>query len=189
MKLASVTVTATVLLGLGALALAQSPSPSPRPSPKAAAGKATRAVAVLHPTQANKAEGTVWFTATGGGVAVKASLKGLTPGAHGFHVHEFGDCTAPDAASAGGHFNPTGAPHGAPTDPVRHAGDLGNVQANADGTATLEWTDPKMKLDYPDGVIGRGVIVHTNPDDLKTQPTGNAGGRVACGVVGVAKGE
>jgi Cu-Zn family superoxide dismutase len=191
MKLASVTVAATAALGLGALALAQSPSPAPSAAakPSATSRKVTRAVAVLHPTQGNKAEGTVWFAVGGGGVTVKASLKGLAAGAHGFHVHEFGDCTAPDAASAGGHFNPTGEPHGAPTDAHRHAGDLGNVQATADGTATLEWTDPKMKLDSPDGVIGRGVIVHSNPDDLKTQPTGNAGGRVACGVVGVAKSE
>jgi Cu-Zn family superoxide dismutase len=184
MKPASATAMATVVLGLGAMALAQSSSPAPA-GPK----KVTRAVAVLHPTASNTAAGTVWLTATSGGVAVKATLKGLAPGTHGFHVHEFGDCTAPDAESAGGHFNPTARPHGAPTDAARHAGDLGNVTAAAVGTATLQWTDPTMKLDGPDGVVGHAVIVHASPDDLKTQPTGNAGGRVACGVVGIAKPE
>jgi Cu-Zn family superoxide dismutase len=188
MKLAPAAVAAVVAVGVGALAVAQSPSPSP--SPKAmAAKKVTHAVAVLHPTQGNAVSGTVHFTAASGGVAVKANLKGLTPGSHGFHVHEFGDCTAPDAASAGGHFNPKGMRHGAPTDAARHAGDLGNIQARADGTAMLEWTDPQMKLEGPDGVIGHAVIAHTKADDLKTQPTGDAGGRVACGVIGVAKSE
>jgi superoxide dismutase, Cu-Zn family len=184
MKPASATVMGTVVLGVGAMALAQSPSPAAPAAPK----KVIRAVAVVHPTQGNKAEGTVWFTAGAGGVTVKATLKGLA-GTHGFHVHEFGDCTAPDGESAGGHFNPKSAPHGAPTDAARHAGDLGNIQAAADGSATLEWKDPSMKLDGPDGVIGHAVIVHASPDDLKTQPTGNAGRRVGCGVIGVAKGE
>ena len=185
MKPASTTVVATFVLGLGAMAVAQSSSPAA----PAAARKVTKAVAVLKPTQGSSVEGTVWLTGGPGGVAVKASLKGLAAGNHGFHVHEFGDCTAPDGASAGGHFNPKASPHGAPTDAARHAGDLGNIQAASDGTATLEWTDPAMKLDGPDGVIGQAVIVHANPDDMKTQPTGNAGGRVACGVIGVAKGE
>jgi Cu-Zn family superoxide dismutase len=189
MKLASATLAATLVLGAGTLAYAQPASPSPSPKAAMAAKKVTRAVAVLHPTAGNTVEGTVTFAATSGGVAVKASLKGLAAGAHGFHVHEFGDCTAPDATSAGGHFNPKGKPHGAPTDAARHAGDLGNIQASSDGTATLEWTDPHMKLDGPDGVIGHAVIVHVNADDFKTQPTGNAGGRVACGVIGVAKSE
>ena len=183
MRFASSATTAVAVLGLAALAAAQSPSPAAGPK------KVTRAVAVLSPTASNTVAGTVQLSAVPGGVAVTATLKGLAPGAHGFHVHEFGDCTAPDGASAGGHFNPKGSPHGAPTDRAHHAGDLGNVTAAADGTATLQWTDPGMKLDGPDGVIGHAVIVHASPDDLKTQPTGNAGGRVACGVVGVAKGE
>jgi superoxide dismutase, Cu-Zn family len=183
MNFKSAMMAATAFLGAGVFAAAQSPAPAAGPK------KVTRAVAVLHPTGSNTAEGTVWLSAATGGVAVKATLKGLAPGTHGFHVHEFGDCTAPDGASAGGHFNPTAKPHGAPTDSARHAGDLGNVTAAADGTATLQWTDPSMKLDGSDGVIGHAVIVHASPDDLKTQPTGNAGGRVACGVIGVAKPE
>lgn len=187
MRFASAAVAAAAMLGTVALAAAQSPSPAS--SPAAGPKKVTRAVAVLSPTASNTASGTVQFSATSGGVAVSATLKGLAPGVHGFHVHEFGDCTAPDATSAGGHFNPKGNPHGAPTDSAHHAGDLGNVTAAADGTATLQWTDAGMRLDGPDGVVGHAVIVHASPDDLKTQPTGNAGGRVACGVVGVAKGE
>ena len=153
----------------------------------AAAAPAERATAVLHPTQGNSVEGTVKFQAVAGGVKVTANLKGLTPGTHGFHVHEFGDCSAPDGSSAGSHFNPAGHPHAGPKDAKRHAGDLGNIEAGADGTATLDWTDAQMKLDGPTGVIGRGVIVHAKADDLKTQPTGDAGGRLACGVVGVSK--
>ena len=150
MKPVSVTAVATVVLGLGAIAFAQSASPAA----PAASKNVTRAVAVLAPTQGNNVQGTVWLTAVPGGVAVKASLKGLAAGNHGFHVHEFGDCTAADGASAGGHFNPKGSPHGAPTDAARHAGDLGNIQAAATARATLEWTDPAMKLDGPDGVSG-----------------------------------
>ena len=187
MKLAAATMVATLALASGGGVLAQSPAPSPKPA--ATPKKVTHAVAVLHPTAGNSVEGTVHFMAVSGGVNVKASLKGLAPGNHGFHVHEYGDCTAPDGASAGGHFNPRGEPHGAPTDAHRHEGDLGNVTAASDGTATLEWTDRQMKLDGAEGVIGHAVIVHANPDDLKTQPSGNAGARVACGVIGVAKGE
>jgi Cu-Zn family superoxide dismutase len=186
MKLQAATLVSVLALGAGAFA--QSPAPKASPAAKPA-GHPTRAVAVLHPTQGNNVEGTVRFEAGTGGVKVTASLKGLAPGTHGFHVHEFGDCTAADGASAGGHFNPAGHPHAGPKDALRHAGDLGNVEAKADGTATLEWTDPQMKLEGPDGVIGHAVIAHKDADDLKTQPTGNAGARLACGVIGVAKGE
>ncbi len=120
---------------------------------------------------------------------ITAKLSGLTEGAHGFHVHEFGDCSAPDGSSAGGHFNPAGAPHAGPADLHRHAGDMGNVTAGKDGMATIEYVDAQASFDGPSSILGRGVIVHANPDDLKTQPTGNAGGRIACGVVGVVKGE
>jgi Cu-Zn family superoxide dismutase len=154
-----------------------------------AAGAPGQAVTVLHPTQGNTVEGKVTFTQDAGGVKVKAHITGLSAGKHGFHIHEFGDCSAPDGASAGGHFNPSGDPHAAPTDAKRHAGDMGNIEANKDGVADLEYVDAKASLDGPGSILGRGVIVHANPDDFKTQPTGNAGGRVACGVIGVAKGE
>jgi superoxide dismutase, Cu-Zn family len=155
----------------------------------AAAPAKAKATAVLHPTKDSKVEGWLAFTPADKGVKVTGVITGLTPGKHGFHIHEFGDCTAPDAASAGGHFNPTGDPHGAPTDAKRHEGDLGNVEAGADGKVTVDYTDPHLGFDGAKNLVGRGVIVHANPDDFKTQPTGNAGGRLACGVVGIAKAE
>ena len=147
----------------------------------------TKAIAVLHPTSGSNVTGTVTFTASGNEVKVVADVTGLTPGKHGFHVHEFGDCSSPDGNSAGAHFNPTHKQHGAPDAADRHAGDLGNIEADAAGKAHLECTDKTMKLLGPDSIVGRAVIVHEKEDDLKTQPTGNAGGRVACGVIGVAK--
>lgn len=147
----------------------------------------TKAIAVIHPTEGNKVHGLVTFTQDDENVKVVAHIEGLTPGKHGFHIHEWGDCSSKDGAAAGGHFNPRGAPHGAPDAAQRHAGDLGNIDANAEGVAHLEFNDSVMKLTGPGAIIGRGVIVHANADDLKTQPTGNAGGRLACGVIGVAK--
>src|SRR5205807_10326640 len=147
----------------------------------------TKAIAVLHPTAGNNVTGSVTFTKSGDEVKVVADVTGLTPGKHGFHVHEFGDCSSPDASSAGGHFNPTHKQHGAPDAVERHNGDLGNVVADSSGKAHLEWTDKVMKLSGPDSIIGRSMIAHVQEDDLKTQPTGNSGGRVACGVIGVAK--
>jgi Cu-Zn family superoxide dismutase len=147
----------------------------------------TKAIAVLHPTQGSTVTGTVTFTKESAGVRVVADLTGLTPGTHGFHIHEFGDCSAPDAASAGGHFNPGHAPHAGPDADARHAGDLGNITADSAGVAHYERLDPHMSLTGPNSIIGRGVIVHEKADDLTTQPTGAAGGRVACGIIGVTK--
>ncbi|HEY7412274.1 MAG TPA: superoxide dismutase family protein [Vicinamibacteria bacterium] len=147
----------------------------------------SRAVAVLHPAKDGKVSGTITFEKTAAGVKVTGSVSGLEAGPHGFHVHEFGDCSAPDFTSAGSHFNPAGHPHGAPGDAKRHAGDLGNLAAGGDGTATVDHTDTVLSLDGAHAVVGRAVIVHAKADDLKTQPTGDAGGRLACGVIGVAK--
>ncbi len=148
-----------------------------------------KAIAVLHPTEGNKAAGTVTFVCKSDGVHVTADIQGLTPGKHGFHVHEYGDCSAADGTSAGGHFNPEGERHGAPTDKERHMGDLGNITAGSDGKAHFEWTDQVISLKGPHSIIGRAVIVHMGEDDLKSQPTGNAGPRAACGVIGIAKSE
>jgi Cu-Zn family superoxide dismutase len=153
----------------------------------AADNDTSKAIAVLHPTSGNQVMGTVTFTSSGDGVRVVADITGLKPGKHGFHVHEFGDCSAPDAASAGGHFNPGKHEHGAPDASNRHEGDLGNIEADANGKAHLEVTDKLMKLSGDSSIVGRAVIVHEKTDDLKTQPTGDAGGRLACGVIGVAK--
>ncbi len=147
----------------------------------------TKAIAVLHPTVGSNVSGTVTFTKGTDSIQVVADVTGLTPGKHGFHVHEFGDCSSPDGNSAGGHFNPTHKQHGAPDAADRHAGDLGNIEADASGKAHLDWKDKVMKLSGPDSIVGRSVIVHVQEDDLKTQPTGNSGGRLACGVIGVAK--
>lgn len=149
----------------------------------------TKAVAVLRPTGGSTVEGKVTFSRADAGVKVNVHVTGLAAGKHGFHIHEFGDCSAPDGASAGGHFNPSAEAHGAPADAQRHTGDLGNIEANADGVADLEYTDSRTSFEGPNSVLGRGVIIHANADDLKTQPTGNAGGRLACGVVGAVKAE
>ena len=148
-----------------------------------------KAVAVLHPTQGNSTEGMVTFTRTENGIKVIADVSGLTPGKHGFHIHEYGNCSKADATSAGGHFNPDNKPHGAPTDKERHVGDLGNITADEEGKAHLEWLDPMIAFEGKHSIIGRAVVVHASEDDLKSQPTGNAGPRVACGVIGVANKE
>jgi len=145
------------------------------------------AVAVLHATRGNSIQGIVKFTKERGGIRVVADIEGLAPGSHGFHIHEYGDCSAPDGTSAGGHFNPEGKPHGAPTSQIRHVGDLGNITANPEGKAHYEWTDPVITLTGTRSIIGRAIIVHADEDDLKSQPTGNAGPRIACGIIGIAK--
>jgi Cu-Zn family superoxide dismutase len=154
---------------------------------QATAQEVKKAIAVLHPASGSQVMGTVTFTKTDDGVQVVADVTGLTPGKHGFHIHEFGDCSAPDATSAGGHFNPTNDPHAGHDAAKRHEGDLGNIEADSSGKAHLELTDKMMTISGDKSIIGRGLIVHEKADDLTTQPTGNAGGRVACGVIGVAK--
>jgi superoxide dismutase, Cu-Zn family len=150
---------------------------------------AVGAYATLNPTQGSTVKGKVEFKPAKGGVLVTAHIEGLTPGTHGFHVHEKGDCSAPDGASAGGHFNPATKPHAARDAKERHAGDLGNIEANAQGVAEVKFVDAQLKLDGPEGILGKGVIVHEKADDFTTQPTGNAGGRKACGVVESAAAE
>lgn len=146
-----------------------------------------KAVAVLHPTEGSSVRGVIYFTRTEGKVAVTGDVNGLTPGLHGFHVHELGDCSAPDGTSAGGHFNPENKKHGAPAELERHVGDLGNLEADANGRAFYNWQDPLLVLSGPNSIIGRAVIVHAGADDLTSQPTGAAGGRAACGVIGITR--
>lgn len=190
----------TVAAGVSAATPVSRPSSAPAPqtapaasqpvasAPQPVAPAGYNAIAVLHPASGSGVTGCVKFTRETEGVRVEADLAGLAPGRHGFHIHEFGDCSAPDATSAGGHWNPADAPHGAPTAHERHAGDLGNLEAGPDGRARLVWVDTMIRLDGPNSIVGRAVIVHAGADDLSTQPTGNAGGRVACGVVGLARG-
>jgi superoxide dismutase, Cu-Zn family len=150
-------------------------------------GGVRKAACVLHHTEGHKAHGTIWFIPRGDEIEISGEIMGLKPGMHAFHVHEFGDCSAPDAMSAGAHFNPEGKPHGDIHSQERHVGDLGNIRADGTGKAVVDIRDREIKLSGPHSVIGRALIVHADPDDLKSQPAGNAGARVACGVIGIAK--
>jgi Cu-Zn family superoxide dismutase len=145
-----------------------------------------KALCVLYPTKGNEVEGMVTFTQTDSGVLVSAAVSGLTEGKHGFHIHEYGNCSAPDGTSAGGHFNPENEKHGGPDHEMRHVGDMGNLDADENGNALLEYVDTKLSLEGEHSIIGRGMIVHAGKDDLTSQPTGAAGARVACGVIGIA---
>src|SRR5438270_1733751 len=154
----------------------------------ASAQEPAKAIAVLHPASGSQVTGTVTFTKAGDAVQVVADVTGLTPGKHGFHIHEFGDCSAADASSAGSHFNPTNQPHAGPDTAARHEGDMGNVEADASGNAKVHYVDHQISLtNDAKSAIGRSVVVHAKPDDLKTQPSGDSGARIACGVIGWAK--
>ena len=145
------------------------------------------AVARLAPTAGNSTSGTVTFAQAGDKVAVTAKVSGLAPGPHGFHIHEKGDCSASDAASAGGHFNPTGKPHGNPQAGDHHLGDMPVLEADSSGNATLSTTLDGIAIGAGAGdIVGKSVVVHKDPDDYKTQPAGNSGARVACGVIAKA---
>jgi Cu-Zn family superoxide dismutase len=147
----------------------------------------TNATCKLESKSGSQVTGTVTFMKMGDQVHVEADITGLKPGKHGFHIHEKGDCSAPDAASAGAHFNPTQHKHGGPTmPPERHEGDLGNVETDASGKTHLSWMG-KLSLSGADSIIGKSVVVHEKEDDLKTDPSGNSGARVACGVIVAAK--
>jgi superoxide dismutase, Cu-Zn family len=142
-----------------------------------------QAVAVLTPAANGKVKGQVIFLEETEGVRVTANIEGLTPGKHGFHIHEKGDCSAPDFTSAGGHFNPTQMKHGSPTDPQHHVGDFGNIEANEQGVVRFERVFQWLTFTGTNSILNKAVIVHEKADDLTTQPTGNAGGRLACGVI------
>jgi Cu-Zn family superoxide dismutase len=134
--------------------------------------------AELGPASGSAVSGSVAVTAIAGGVHLEVKARGLAPGVHGFHVHEVGDCSAPDAASAKGHFNPGAKPHGS------HAGDLADLTADATGAASLSVDMPGLALDDgPNGIVGRAFVIHADPDDHKSQPAGNSGKRIACGVI------
>jgi Cu-Zn family superoxide dismutase len=149
--------------------------------------RSTVAEAVMNPTKGNAVNGKVQFEQKDDQLIVTADLHGLTPGSHGFHIHEKGDCSAPDASSAGGHFNPGKTHHGDPLHGEHHGGDFGNLVADANGNAAFQLSVPasqiNLALDTPNSIIGKGLIVHADPDDYVTQPTGNSGKRVACGVI------
>ncbi len=142
------------------------------------------AKATLMAREGGTVAGEVTSTEFAGEVSIVAHITGAPPGTHGFHIHEVGDCSSADFKSAGGHFNPTDMPHGAPTDMERHAGDLGNVEVLEDGSADHEVTSTMISVGMEGtSIVGRGVILHEGADDLVSQPTGAAGARLACGVI------
>ncbi len=156
---------------------AEPPKPAEPPPPK-------KAQAELAPASKSKVKGTATFVETDGGVEITVNAEGLKPGDHGWHVHEKGDCSAPDAKSAGEHFNPEHKKHGSPDAPEHHAGDFGNLTAGKDGKATKTITMKGVTLgEGADSLVGKALIIHDKKDDLKSQPSGNAGARVACGVI------
>jgi superoxide dismutase, Cu-Zn family len=156
------------------------PAPPPPPAPR-------KAMATLKAASKSKVSGTITFKEVDGGIEVTAVVEGLKAGNHAYHVHEKGDCSAPDATSAGGHFNPSGHKHGAPDAAERHEGDFGNLTADKTGKASKIFVMKGITLGSEDtSIIGKGFIVHEKADDFKTQPTGNAGARVACGVIELA---
>lgn len=155
-----------------------------RAEEQAKSGGPAKAVAVVHGFGESRVKGVVRFTATDGGVQVRGVITGLTPGKHGFHIHAFGDVSS--GAASGGHFNPDNKKHAGPDAAERHVGDLGNITADASGKATIQMTDKFLALSGRHSIIGRAVIIHAKADDLKSQPSGAAGDRVAGGVVGLA---
>ena len=175
--------TASTAIAAGAIMLALQ-----APAGAAIVDESGQAVAKLAPTKDSTASGTATFSSAGkDGVRVAIEVSGLKPNSlHGLHVHEKGDCSAPDATSAGPHFSLQGQEHGPHEGDKFHAGDLGNLEADAQGKATKTLVVPASKLTLaagPASVVGRAVVVHGGPDDLKSQPAGNSGPRIACGVV------
>lgn len=177
-------------------AAAEPAAPSPEPAPaaeaaptpeaKPAEAKAPRTLEVeLQAKSGSKLKGKATLTEVEGGVKVTMVVEGISPGEHGSHVHEKGDCSAPDGASAGGHYNPHGHAHGLPAVEKRHLGDLGNIVIGKDGKGTHEITVPGANLTPgdPNSFTGRAIIIHEKKDD-GGQPVGNAGGRIGCGVIG-----
>ena len=144
-----------------------------------------RATATLASTTGNTASGQVTFVQAGARVRVSGEVRGLKPGAeHGFHVHEKGDCSSGDGMSTGGHFNPDGKPHGQHSHGTHHAGDLPSLVADAAGVARFNFESTTISVGAGTAdIVGKGLIVHRDPDDYRTQPTGNAGPRLACAVI------
>jgi Cu-Zn family superoxide dismutase len=143
------------------------------------------ATAMLRPASGSRVSGEVSFADIGYGLRVTGKVTGLSPGMHGFHIHERGDCSAPDATSAGGHFNPDGMVHGGPRSRERHNGDLGNIYADNSGTAFIDFVATDIAIASPEqkDIVGHALVVHQDADDEKTDPAGNSGARVACGVI------
>jgi Cu-Zn family superoxide dismutase len=183
-----------VLATLALSACATSPSQSPTkprqtpvPAVLTAPAASTIPAAVTHVAGASGSlvSGSLSLVPLRGGVRLTGDLGGLAPGSHGFHIHQTGDCSAADAASAGGHFNPTGSAHGRAGTAAHHAGDIDNIVADASGVAHVDVQLRGVSLggDAATDIIGRALVVHAAPDDYQSQPAGNSGTRVGCGVI------
>lgn len=148
-------------------------------------GNDPMATAELQPTSGSAVQGKVHFQQhQHGAVKVTGQVSGLQPQSeHGFHIHEKGDCTSADGSSAGGHFNPANSQHGKHNHGTRHAGDLPSLRANAQGIATLQYESEQISLNGDANITDLAIVVHADPDDFTTQPAGNAGTRLACGVI------
>ena len=172
-----------LLLSVGLLAFcASTPDETPEtpetPPPQVVA----TALVDLFPTEGSEVNGSVTFEETNGRVKMTAEVSGLAPGKHGFHIHEIGDCSSPDASSAEGHWNPGNTQHGAPDSPTHHAGDLGNIEADAEGNASFQMTVDFITLsEGPNSVNSKAVIVEADED--KFDPSRSDGARLACGVI------
>lgn len=167
---------------------AETPAPAPGAAAPAAPSGSTlsSATANLASASGSLASGRLSLMPMGDGVHVTGEIGGLKPnGTHAFHIHEKGDCSAADASSAGGHFNPTNQPHGRITDPQHHAGDNDNLVADAEGVAKVDayFSGVTLGGGGPTDVVGKAIVVHAQPDDYASQPAGNAGARIACGVI------
>jgi Cu-Zn family superoxide dismutase len=169
------------LVSLSAILVCACATPSSSSGNHWASALSSAATATLEPRSGSSITGTARASPASGGVALHVEIQGATPGEHGVHIHEKGDCSDPKATSAGGHYNPAaGAHHGGLNTPVRHGGDLGNMQVDASGKGSLDVTVPGLSLGE---VMGKAVVVHEKADDLQTDPAGNSGARVACGVL------
>jgi Cu-Zn family superoxide dismutase len=174
----------SIALGLAACASA----PPPKPAPPKPQHRIQHAMANMAPASASLVSGRLLIDAIDGGVRIHGELGGLgRNGVHAIHVHERGDCSAADASTAGGHFNPDGVAHGRAGMPPHHLGDMDNLHANPQGVAKvdLHLHDVTLGSGAANDILGRAIIVHANPDDYTSQPTGNAGARVACGVIDI----
>ena len=140
-------------------------------------------MAHIHGFQDQKIAGVVTFKKVPEGIEIVADVYGLKPGKHGFHVHEHGDCSGTDGMKAGGHFDPTNSKHGGPDSPERHVGDFGNLDADQKGHAHYERVDKLIAFEGPNSILDRSVMIHADPDDLVSQPSGNSGPRIACGKI------
>jgi Cu-Zn family superoxide dismutase len=157
-------------------------------SPSAGAGDVPVARAVVEARSGSTLAGEATFLRSDKGVRLELTVTGVQPGTHAVHLHEKGDCSAPDASSAGPHWNPTTEDHGSWGKPPHHLGDIGNLEVGADGTGRLSFTTDRWTVGSggPADIVGKALLVHASPDDFTSQPAGNAGGRIGCGVVAVA---